>query len=124
MEKIKIGDIVARKSYNRDILFAVIKILERTNGLQLVLLKGITIRILADSPTDDLEIISRRYIIDNIRLSNINLEKRIKDVRDKTSSTSKRQRIYTGKILHLDGDKKYSEKSQKYYNKLRIKCYC
>ena len=28
--------------------------------------------------------------------------------------------IYTGKILHLDGDRKYSEKSEKYYNKMGL----
>ena len=28
--------------------------------------------------------------------------------------------VYTGKILHLDGDKKYSEKSRKYYKKLGL----
>lgn len=29
-------------------------------------------------------------------------------------------RIYTGKILHLDGDKKYSDKSMKYYKNLGL----
>ena len=29
-------------------------------------------------------------------------------------------KIYTGKILHLDGDKKYSEKSARYYNKMGL----
>ena len=28
--------------------------------------------------------------------------------------------IYTGKILHLDGDKKYSEKSYRYYKHLGL----
>ena len=34
------------------------------------------------------------------------------------------ERIITGKILHLDGDKRYSQKSYNYYKKVRIKCYC
>ena len=29
--------------------------------------------------------------------------------------------IYTGRILHLDGDKKYSEKSNAYYKKMGLK---
>ena len=28
--------------------------------------------------------------------------------------------MYTGRILHLDGDRKYSEKSTKYYQKLGL----
>ena len=31
-----------------------------------------------------------------------------------------RKEVYTGKILHLDGDRKYSEKSAKYYNKMGL----
>ena len=26
----------------------------------------------------------------------------------------------TGKILHLDGDRKYSKKAERYYNKMRL----
>ena len=29
-------------------------------------------------------------------------------------------KVYTGKILHLDGDKRYSEKSLRYYNKIGL----
>ena len=29
--------------------------------------------------------------------------------------------IYTGRILHLDGDKRYSEKSNIYYKKMGLK---
>ena len=32
----------------------------------------------------------------------------------------KTQKIYIGKILHLDGDRKYSEKSARYYNKMGL----
>ena len=32
-----------------------------------------------------------------------------------------RQKIYTGKILHLDGDRKYSEKSARYYSKMELR---
>ncbi len=55
MQGIKIGDIVARKSYDCDILFKVINIrnegLNRTYGL-----KGILYRIEADAPDWDLEL--------------------------------------------------------------------
>ena len=32
-----------------------------------------------------------------------------------------KQNVYTGKILHLDGDRKYSEKSANYYIKVGLK---
>lgn len=31
-----------------------------------------------------------------------------------------KEKIITGKILHLDGDKKYSEKASRYYRKLGL----
>ena len=40
--------------------------------------------------------------------------------RNKINEKLIRQKIYTGKILHLDGDKKYSEKSARYYNKMGL----
>lgn len=115
--KIKKGDIVGRKSYGKDIFFIVDKILKSELNREFAILKGLSIRVLADSPTDDLEIISKDEIIDSIKLSDIELEKRIEKNKIKKQI---RQRIYTGKILHLDGDKKYSEKSSKYYNKVGL----
>lgn len=50
----KIGDIVVRKSYGRDITFKVIDVREK-NGRENIILKGINIRIIADSTIDDLE---------------------------------------------------------------------
>lgn len=35
-------------------------------------------------------------------------------------NTRSKEKIVTGKILHLDGDKKYSEKSFHYYKKLEL----
>ena len=48
----------------------------------------------------------------------MDLENRIR--KNRINNKPMRQRIYTGKILHLDGDKKYSEKSAKYYNKMGL----
>ena len=50
MEKIKKGDIVARKSHNQDILFSVEDILKSSKGIKIAILKGITIRVVADAP--------------------------------------------------------------------------
>ena len=44
------------------------------------------------------------------------LEKRIENSKNKFS----RQKLYTGKILQLDGDRKYSDKSARYYCKMGL----
>lgn len=114
---IKKGDIVGRKSYGKDIFFIVDKIIKSDFGKNLAILKGLNIRVIADSPKEDLEIISMDKIIDTLQLSEKELERRIKK---STLKSQRRQKIYTGKILHLDGDRKYSEKSSQYYNKIGL----
>ena len=47
MENIKKGDIVGRKSYNKDILFIVDRIIKTNNGKAIAMLKGLNIRIQA-----------------------------------------------------------------------------
>lgn len=117
---IKKGDIVGRKSYGKDIFFIVDKILRTRLNNEFAVLKGLNIRIMADSPVDDLEVINKQDVINSIKLSEIDLEARIKICKKNINNRLKRQKIYTGKILHLDGDKKYSEKSAKYYNKIGL----
>ncbi|MDO5555389.1 MAG: sporulation peptidase YabG [Clostridia bacterium] len=120
--RIKKGDIVGRKSYGKDVFFIVDKILKSRMNKEFALLKGLNIRIMADSPIEDLEMISKQEVLNSIKLSDMYLETRIKknSQRKKTSEQLTRQRIYTGKILHLDGDRKYSEKSARYYNKIGL----
>jgi len=49
------------------------------------------------------------------------LDERAKEyLLDKNKSNLREERIYTGKILHLDGDRRYSEKSSKFYKKLGL----
>ena len=61
MKKIKKGDIVARKSHGKDILFFVEDILESDNN-NFAILSGVTIRILADAPLNDLEAATRDMV--------------------------------------------------------------
>ncbi len=118
MNKIKKGDVVARKSYNKDIIFVVDRIINN----KIVILTGITTRLKADSPIEDL------VLIDKADVNNIykEINKRIEGDIDKSliqkNSFFKRSDkvIYTGKILHLDGDKRYSDKSNMYYKKIGL----
>ena len=76
--KIKKGDIVGRSSYGKDIFFIVDKILNTRMNKQFAILKGLNIRIMADSPIEDLEIISRQEVMNSIRLADLDLENRIR----------------------------------------------
>lgn len=116
---IKRGDVVGRKSYGKDIYFIVNQILTTTRNHKFAILKGLNIRIEADSPIEDLEIISKEEIINSIKKYDKLLDERIKKnkISEKENKNFTRQKVYLGKILHLDGDRRYSDKSAKYYNK-------
>lgn len=114
---IKKGDIVGRNSYNLDILFKIDKIIETPKG-KIALLKGIMIRIEADAPIEDLKVIEKDRARTNIK----NLEQKIiKKIENfKIENRDEYIKVATGKILHLDGDKKYSEKSNRYYQRMGL----
>ena len=50
--KIRKGDIVGRKSYGKDIIFIVDKLIRLNSNEEYAILKGMTMRIEADSPVD------------------------------------------------------------------------
>ena len=135
MKKFRKGDIVARISYNKDVLFEITKIIRTSNNKEIMILKGITKRIEADSPSEDLEIVDKRIIYKEVEGE----EKRIASRVEKYINTQKTsfsfisnkfnflnkedrsiRKIETGRILHLDGDKRYSEKSMRYYRNLGL----
>lgn len=130
MNNIKKGDIVGRKSYGKDIIFTVKNIINTPKGA-IAILKGLVDRIEADSDIDDLEIIEKKYVKQEIRKLDSKLEGKVRNSKEKYNeheyrigvfSKNKRnqEKIITGKILHLDGDRKYTEKSYKYYKKLGL----
>ena len=115
MREIRKGDIVGRKSYGKDIYFVVSHIIEKTNE-KVAILNGLVERIEADSPIYDLEIIPKEEARKRLNKLNKRLEKRIFATEEKRTN----DKIISGKILHLDGDRKYSEKSYNYYKKLGL----
>ena len=52
----EIGDIVVRKSYGKDVTFKIIDF-KKKDGKNLIILKGINIRIIADAVAEDLEFV-------------------------------------------------------------------
>ena len=125
MEKIKKGDIVSRKSHNLDILFSVERILKNSSGKEIAILKGITIRVVSDAYLEDLVTLDSKMLNDTLRSLDIKIEDRInnflKNEKEKLEEKERNiENIKSGKILHLDGDKLYSEKSARYYRKMGL----
>lgn len=130
MKKIKKGTIVGRKSYGKDVLFIVKNIISTKNG-NIAILRGIVERIEADSDIEDLEMIPKENVKTYLKNKEEELNKKIEKARIEQENknykigilmrnTRSKEKIVTGKILHLDGDKKYSEKSFHYYKKLGL----
>lgn len=105
----KIGDLVTRNSYNNDIVFRIIEVDE-----QIAYLKGLNVRLCADSNMDDLKLVEDAKIDDN-------------EVIDRISTTINLDRneyfYLPGKILHFDGDIDYLERCMNFYKKLKIMAY-
>lgn len=87
--KIKKGDVVSRESYGHDILFTVEKIINTKNGNSFVILKGLTIRIEADSELKDLKLVEKNVVESNMR-----------------SLEDKLDRIIEQKITHINDTRK------------------
>lgn len=130
MSKIKKGDIVARKSYGKDIIFVVKNIIQ-TKKEKIAILKGMVDRIEADSYIDDLEIVDKQMVNEKLETLHHKMNHKIIQTKENrgeseykigilTPSYRNKEKIITGKILHLDGDKKYSQKSYYYYKKLGL----
>lgn len=126
MRKIKKGDIVARKSYGKDIIFYVKRIL-KTQKEETAILCGLLERIEADSKISDLEIIDKNTLEEILSKEEKRLKSKLKKQDENykigvltNKETRIKEKIVTGKILHLDGDKRYSQKSYNYYKKLGL----
>ena len=113
MNKIKKGSSVVKKAGNKEIVFVVEKIFSEKRK-KIAILKGLCIRIIEKVPVSELELVDRGYVNKYIEERNKILEKRI------YSRKNSYNNMKTGKIVHLDGDKRYMEKSYKYYKKLGL----
>lgn len=104
--KFKIGDKVTRKSYNHDIVFKITKMEEKVYYL-----KGINIRLYADSNEEDLELYNGKKDVE---------EEEFLD-RIKPENLDRNDYFYLpGKILHIDGDSEYLNRCLKYYEDINI----
>lgn len=99
----KIGDLVTRKKYGNDIVFKIIKIDNNK-----IILKGIDIRLIADTHVDDLVLSTTRKENEDYELIRIDKKK-------------ENEYFYIpGIILHLDADEDYLKKCETYYKKQKV----
>ncbi len=138
MCEIKKGQIVGRKSYGSDVHFIVEEVCVLEEGQYKAFLKGLDIRLYADAPIEDLEVIPQQKINEqHLRFTRENaacmqrIMNRRKQEEEKFLSRSKKKptaRVGTffnvpGRVLHLDGDKSYLEKCMANYKQLKIEAY-
>ena len=104
----QVGDLVTRKTYNNDIVF---KIIDIKNDVYY--LKGVCVRLYADSFQDDLVMCNDVTDKDSFRPN-------IDEYRD----LDRNEYFYLpGRILHLDGDEDYLGKCMAFYKKNKLKAY-
>ena len=103
---INIGDFVTRISHKHDMVFKVIDIIDN-----LVTIKGMNVRLIADSPISDLEKVDFEMSDDHEEVE-----------RFKDSTTLDRDDYFylPGKILHIDGDEEYLNRCLRYYEKVNL----
>lgn len=106
----KVGDLVTRISYKNDIIFRIEAINE-----DIVYLKGISVRLCADSYISDLVLVDK----------NIKDEDRyFYDTLESLRNFERNDYFYIpGKILHIDGDKEYLDRCLEFYKKANVLAY-
>lgn len=130
---IKLMDIVARRSYNCDILFRVTDVYEN-NGQKFAVLYGEDFRLVADSPYDDLLVIhpnERKKLTQEYRTmeeqslrlftQDVDLLKQRQEY-EVSGGYAKVTNYFQipGKVLHLDGDPVYLKKCLTLYEKIGV----
>jgi len=129
-----IGDLVVRKSYGRDVTFKIIDINYTGNGV-IYTIKGINLRVVADSPEEDLEVVKEENSTEREMALNRKVNMSIKKILS-TRGTFNHLYRYTkvaadntnkglafgrpGRILHIDGDSQYLEVCLKVYKQLSL----
>ena len=105
---VMVGDFVTRKSYNNDIIFKVISL----KG-DICYLSGVSVRLFADSVVDDLVICNEKEVSDEFEV-----------IFDDYKTLDRAEYFYLpGKVLHIDGDNDFLNRSMDFYKKNKIKAY-
>ncbi|MDD2505374.1 MAG: sporulation peptidase YabG, partial [Bacilli bacterium] len=104
--KFKKGDLVTRKSHNHDTVFKILNIKE-----DITYLKGVNVRLYADSNIEDLKIYEEKAMTDDFE-----------KVAEEIETLDRNEYFFMpAKILHFDGDSDYLQRCLNFYKKLNIK---
>ena len=119
-----VGDCVTRHSYNSDIIFKIIKIIDKE-----AVLRSYRLRLMADAPLTDLikcedekkgnlkkKLLLESYEYLKRQQRNLILNGEKSSRNDSSHSFSERP----GRVLHIDGDKDYLKMSMQNYDNLQI----
>ena len=127
----KIGDIVTRKSYNKDIVFTIVGFSIDNKNNKLAILRGVAFRVIADAYLDDLEPVKvsdlKKVLIDPtveslIYKSVVSAKSREEKMNRGAQKLQSNPNIYgiPGKVLQIDGDKEYLKICLDVYTELGI----
>ena len=127
----KIGDIVTRKSYNKDIIFRIVGFNIDSKNEKIAIIKGVAFRVIADAYLDDLELVNisdiKQILIDPFVEDLIDQSVRSAQDREKkmnrgATKLQTNPNIYgmPGKVLQIDGDKDYLKICLDVYTELGI----
>lgn len=130
---IQVGDLVIRKSHGGDIVFKVADIFVDNTQQTHCVLKGLHLRLMADSPIEDLQRIEgehlRNEIVrmesmhnDTLRRVMVRRSREREQVELRRSEATKKFTFFDlpGRVLHLDGDEEYLKMCLKTYGQLNI----
>jgi len=129
---LKIGDIVARKSYNRDVFFKVDGIVRTEAGETRAQLRGLDVRLMADSPLEDLVKVEderikeyrKRFIKQNNECLKKIFARRAKTQEFKMNRGDEKSPAdffdIPGRVLHIDGNPEYLRLCTAIYKQLGI----
>lgn len=144
MEKLQVGDVVTRMSYNGDIFFKVISIYTTEDGVEMAEIKGLDVRLAADAPVCDLLKMTpeqvrchRHQFIQRhtSHLSRVFGQRRLDrgsatqpdtgTAEGNSSETDQNSEVVDffevpGRVLHIDGDPEYLKLCLASYRKLNI----
>lgn len=122
--RIKVGDMVTRRSHGEDIVFYVTRIIGTDQPIAQLI--GVNVRLFADSPCDDLIVLN--YRIKNPTSSALKtlINQIVIKQTKPASKIEERQPAkgllvpVPGKVLHIDGEQHYLEQSLSLYKNLNV----
>ena len=106
----QVGDIVTRNSYHNDTYFVIMEI---TGNI--AYLKGINLRLYADSDVNDLVKVDNTDVVDDERITT--------SITNDLNLDRSEFFYLPGKVLHIDGDEDYLKRCMSFYKKLNIMAY-